>query len=327
MPFTSEKARVPHFSFYLYSDIAEREPRLLNYTYFFRFNFIIMTKRFPNARIPDDRHRSLLLGYKTFLAVGIFLLATVGCSTPKDIVYFQDITGDSSYNCPVQTVTVKPADKLSILVHSRDQQLVDLFNLPYTPRTLGAAATTSYRSGSNQGVSSYTVSPEGTIDFPLLGSVRVAGMTRLEIAGRIKELLISNDYVRDPVVTVELTNGIVSVLGEVNRPGSYSIDRDDMTILDALGLAGDLTIYGERNSIKLLRSNGDGQLTYVVSLLDAERLRNSPAYFIQQDDVIYIEPNSTRIRQSTINGNTVLTPSFWISLASLATTITALCIR
>lgn len=286
-----------------------------------------MTQRFPSVSIPGGRHRSCIPDCKTILAVCIFLLATVGCSTPKDIVYFQDITGDSSYNCPLQTVTIKPSDKLSILVHSRDQQLVDLFNLPYTPRTLGAATSTTYRSGANQGVSTYTVSPEGTIDFPLLGSVHVAGMTRLEIAERIKESLISNDYVRDPVVTVELTNGIVTVLGEVNQPGSYSIDRDDMTILDALGLAGDLTIYGERNSIKLLRSNGDEQETYVVSLIDAERLRNSPAYFIQQDDIIYIEPNSTRIRQSTINGNTVLTPSFWISLASLATTITALCIR
>lgn len=140
-------------------------------------------------------------------------------------------------------------------------------------------------------------------------------------------MLISKDYVRDPVVTVELTNGIVSVLGEVAHPGSYSIDRDDMTILDALGLAGDLTIYGRREDVKLIRSNGDKQETYIISLLDAQSLRNSPAYFIQQDDVIYVDPNNTRIRQSTINGNTLLTPSFWISLASLATTITALCIR
>lgn len=152
-------------------------------------------------------------------------------------------------------------------------------------------------------------------------------MTRLEIAGLIKGMLISKDYVRDPVVTVELTNGIVSVLGEVAKPGSYTIDRDDMTILDALGLAGDLTIYGERETVKLIRSSGDKQETYIISLLDAQSLRNSPAYFIQQDDVIYVDPNKTRIRQSTLNGNTLMTPSFWISLASLATTITALIIR
>ena len=265
------------------------------------------------------------LSFHNILAAFIVLLAMASCSTTKNVVYFQDMTNEHSYSGYQQTITIKPADKLSILVHSRDQQLVDLFNLPYTPRTLGA--TTTLNRGTNQGISSYTVSPEGSIDFPLLGEIKVEGMTRLEIAGLIKGMLISKDYVRDPVVTVELTNGIVSVLGEVAHPGSYSIDRDDMTILDALGLAGDLTIYGRREDVKLIRSNGDKQETYIISLLDAQSLRNSPAYFIQQDDVIYVDPNNTRIRQSTINGNTLLTPSFWISLASLATTITALCIR
>ncbi|MCM1077226.1 MAG: polysaccharide biosynthesis/export family protein [Bacteroides sp.] len=261
-----------------------------------------------------------------FLAALVALIAASSCSTPKDIIYFQDISNEQTYSGYQQTIAIKPADRLSILVHSRDQQLVDLFNLPYSPRILGTSSN-NYTRSTNQGISTYTVSPEGKIDFPLLGEVKVGGMTRLEIAGLIKGMLISKDYVRDPVVTVELTNGIVSVLGEVSHPGSYSIDRDDMTILDALGLAGDLTIYGRREDVKLIRSNGDSQETYVVSLLDAQKLRSSPAYFIQQDDVIYVDPNDTRIRQSTINGNTVLTPSFWISLASLATTITALCIR
>lgn len=265
------------------------------------------------------------LSFHQILAAFVVLLATAACSTPKDVIYFQDMRNDNTYTGYQQTITIKPADKLSILVHSRDQQLVDLFNLPYTPRTLGS--TTTMSRGTNQGVSSYTVSPEGNIDFPLLGEVHVEGMTRLEIAGLIKGMLISKDYVRDPVVTVELTNGIVSVLGEVSKPGSYTIDRDDMTILDALGLAGDLTIYGEREEVKLIRSSGEKQETYIVSLLDAQALRNSPAYFIQQDDVIYVDPNKTRIRQSTLNGNTLMTPSFWISLASLATTITALIIR
>ena len=168
--------------------------------------------------------------------------------------------------------------------------------------------------------------PEGLIDFPLLGEVQVEGMTRLEIAALIKGMLISKDLVRDPVVTVELTNGIVTVMGEVTKPGSYSIDRDDMTILDALGLAGDLTIYGKRQEVKLIRNYGDRQETYIVSLLNAEKLRSSPAFFVQQVDVIYVDPHKTRIRQSTLNGNTFQSTSFWISLASLATTITSLII-
>lgn len=255
----------------------------------------------------------------------LILLASASCSTPKDITYFQDLKNSQIYTVPTQTIKIKPADKLSVIVNSRDAQLTEMFNLPYTPRNLGSSLTGSSR-GTNQGVSVYTVSPDGFIDFPLLGQVQVEGMTRLEIAALIKGMLISKDLVRDPVVTVELTNGIVTVIGEVSKPGSYSIDRDDMTILDAIGLAGDLTIYGKRQEVKVVRNHGDKQETYIVSLLDVEKLRNSPAFFVQQDDVIYIDPNKTRIRQSTLNGNTFQSTSFWISLASLATTITSLII-
>ena len=253
----------------------------------------------------------------------ILLMATAACSTPKDITYFQDLKDAQIYTVPTQTIKIKPADKISIIVNSRDAQLTDMFNLPYVPRNIG---TSTSGSGTNQGLSTYTVSPEGSIDFPFLGEIQVEGMTRLEIAALIKGMLISKDLVRDPIVTVELTNGIVTVMGEVAKPGSYSIDRDDMTILDAIGLAGDLTIYGKRQEVKLVRSYGDRQETYIVSLLDVEKLRNSPAFFVQQDDVIYIDPNKTRIRQSTLNGNTFQSTSFWISLASLATTITSLII-
>ncbi len=253
----------------------------------------------------------------------ILLLASAACSTPKDITYFQDLKDAQIYTVPTQTIKIKPADKISIVVNSRDAQLTDMFNLPYVPRNIGTSVSSR---GTSQGLSAYTVSPEGSIDFPFLGEIKVEGMTRLEIAALIKGMLISKDLVRDPVVTVELTNGIVTVMGEVAKPGSYAIDRDDMTILDALGLAGDLTIYGKRQEVKLVRSYGDRQETYIVSLLDVEKLRNSPAYFVQQDDVIYIDPNKTRIRQSTLNGNTFQSTSFWISLASLATTITSLII-
>lgn len=256
----------------------------------------------------------------------IFLLILVfaACSTPKDVTYFQDLENARITTVPTQTIRIKPADKLSIIVNSRDAKLTDMFNLPFTPRQFGTGNETSR--GANQGVSVYSVSPQGYIDFPLLGEIKVEGMTRLEIAAMIKGMLISKDLVRDPIVTVELTNGIVTVMGEVTKPGSYTIDRDDMTILDALGLAGDLTIYGKRQDIKLVRSYGDRQETYIVSLLDIDSLRNSPAFFVQQDDVIYVDPNKTRIRQSTLNGNTLQSTSFWISLATLATTITSLII-
>lgn len=100
-----------------------------------------------------------------------------------------------------------------------------------------------------------------------------------------------------------------------------------MTILDALGMAGDLNIQAERESVKVLRTENGEQKTYIVNLLSADEVRNSPAYYLQQEDVIYVEPNPTRIRQSQLNANTILTPSFWISIATLATTVTAIAIR
>ncbi len=257
--------------------------------------------------------------FTTILVLGILGIVS-SCSTPKDVVYFQDLNASSVVQVPQKTMTIKPNDKLSIIVNSRDPQLTDMFNLPYVSRQLGMG-TTSYRN--SQGILSYSVSPEGDIDFPHIGEIHVAGMTRQEVAGMIKGMLIAKDLVKDPTVTVELLNGEVSVLGEVKNPGRYAIENDNMTILDAIGMAGDLTIYGERNNVKVLRTNGNSQETYTINLLSAEEMRNSPAYFLQQDDVVYIEPNPTRIRQSTTNGNTFQSTSFWISIASMAITLAA----
>ena len=154
--------------------------------------------------------------------------------------------GESEIVLPeVQAITVRPEDKISIIVNSRDPQLTDLFNLPILSRQLGQSLRGSgTSSGSSQGVSAYTVDAAGEIDFPVLGKIYVAGMKREEIAKYIKDALIRENLVKDPVVTVEFANLCISVLGEVNNPGRFSIDRDRLTILDALSMAGDLTIYG-----------------------------------------------------------------------------------
>lgn len=146
-------------------------------------------------------------------------------------------------------------------------------------------------------------------------------MKREEIAKFIKDKLIADNLVKDPVVTVEFMNLCVSVLGEVNNPGRFSIDRDRLTVLDALSMAGDLTIYGNRYKVLVLRQEGDTQRVYGINLTSGEHLYSSPAYYLQQNDVVYVEPNEVRSRQSTVNGNNVRSTSFWISLASLLTSI------
>ncbi len=146
-------------------------------------------------------------------------------------------------------------------------------------------------------------------------------MKRSEVAEHIKDQLISQNLVNDPVVTVEFMNLCISVLGEVQKPGRYNIDRDKITLLDAISMAGDLTIYGKRDNVAVLREEGGTQHAYLVDLRSAQSVYTSPVFYLQQNDVIYVEPNSMRSRQSTVNGNNVRSTSFWLSLASLLTSI------
>lgn len=258
----------------------------------------------------------------------LILLAVVAalssCGSSKQVVYFQDLKpGETEIKLPeMKAITVRPEDKISIIVNSRDPQLTDLFNLPYVSRQLGQSLRTNgITVSNNQGVSAYTIDTNGEIDFPVLGKMYVAGMKREEIAEYIKNELIKENLVKDPVVTVEFANLCISVLGEVNNPGRFSIDRDKLTVLDALSMAGDLTIYGNRSKVMVLRQEGDVQRVYGLNLTSGNHVYTSPAFYLQQNDVVYVEPNAVKARQSTVNGNNVRSTSFWISLASLLTSI------
>lgn len=263
------------------------------------------------------------------LQAAFFLFAvwtTFSCSAPSHVTYFQDLRpGESEQKVIAATeIKVRPGDKLSIIVNSRDPQLSQLFNLPYVSQQIGqisASKGAGSVSGSSLGISGYTVDEQGMIDFPVLGKLEIAGKNREEIAAFIKEELLSKNLVKDPVVTVEYMNLCISVLGEVNSPGRYSIDRDKVTLLDAISMAGDLTIYGKREKVLVLREEEGVQHVYGVNLCSAEHLYTSPVYYLRQNDVVYVEPNNVRARQSTINGNNVRSTSFWLSLASFLTTI------
>lgn len=264
---------------------------------------------------------SLQAAFLLFVAWG-----AASCSAPSHITYFQDLRpGESEQQVVAATeIKVRPADKLSIIVNSRDPLLSDLFNLPISSRQVGQAARGTSTSSTSQGVSGYTVDEQGMIDFPVLGKIKVAGMNREEIAAFIKGELLAKNLIKDPVVTVEYMNLCISVLGEVANPGRYDIDRDKVTLLDAISMAGDLTIYGKREKVLVLREEEGVQHVYGVNLCSAEHLYTSPVYYLRQNDVVYVEPNSVRARQATVNGNNVRSTSFWISLASLLTTIAVL---
>lgn len=261
---------------------------------------------------------------KHLIAVTITAAALYSCGSTKDIAYFQDIPSETTIKMAAsQQIKLQPTDKISIVVNSKDPQLTALFNLPSVQRYIGS--TTNY--SQNQYASVYTVDNNGEIDFPVLGKVQVADMTRSEVAAKIKNQLISNDLVKDPTVTVEYQNLAISILGEVKSPGRYSIDRDKYTIIDAISQAGDLTINGERRNITVLRSVGDVQKVYKIDLCSDSALVNSPAYYLKQGDYIYVQPNDKRQRESTVNGNNVLSTSFWLSVTSVLTSIAVLIVN
>ena len=266
------------------------------------------------------------------LALGLAVLAS--CATPANIAYFQDAVNDTTLTpAKAQPIRLKPNDQISVIVNSRDPQVTAMFNLPYYTNRIGETQTLTSTAGTgtsltaSNSISGYTVDANGYIDFPVIGPVLVADRTREQTAEHIKGLLIESRQIKDPVVTVEFMNLGFSVLGEVNRPGRFKIDRDRFTLLDAIGLAGDLTINGQREDVTLIRHDGKKDHVYKVNLLNARQMYASPAFYIQQGDVIYVTPNDKRRRESTINGNNVRSSSFWISVGSLATSVALLIFR
>lgn len=280
------------------------------------------------------RNTSKLLLRKSLavVALAIMMMAS-GCSGPKEIAYFQDFDNIvvESQNMK-RNLTVKPEDKLQIQVVSKDPEMAALFNLPVqNTRAQRGLNGMGQKEGSGQiGYTNseqylyYTVDAQGNIDMPQLGKVHVAGLNRSEVAALVKGEIIGRGLLKDPVVTVEFMNTGISVLGEVMTPGRFAVNRDHVTLLDAIAMAGDLTIQGRRDNVLVVRESDGKRETYRVDLTNGAELLNSPAYYLQQDDVVYVEPNAYRKRQTTVNGNNVLSASFWVSVASLLTSIAVL---
>ena len=267
----------------------------------------------------------------------ICLVCLLGsCAAPKNVALFQNaeaIRGMSLQS--EQPLRLRPKDKINILVSSVDPMLVNQFNLTAPTgnlRSVGSTTlpvTTAGGTGGNSTAQllAYTVDEQGDINFPVLGKVAVGGMTRQEVAEYIRLRLINRDLVRDPIVTVEYVNLSVNILGEVNRPGRIEITKDYFTIIDAIAQAGDLTVLGQRENVMVHREVDGEDQTYIINLCDRQDVLSSPAYYLQQNDVVYVSPNSKKKRESKSAGNTFNQPSIWVSLASLLTTITALLIR
>ena len=262
---------------------------------------------------------------RSFKLLVLLFLATLfaSCASQQDVVYLQDTMNSAKDIAMKQTYEVKiqPDDMLAILVNSRDPQLAAQFNMPIVGYQLGRSTSAEQITTTNN-LQGYLVNKDGNINFPVLGEIKVAGMTRTQLTEMLEKRLRSEGedgaYVKDAIVTVKFLNYKISVLGEVNRPGNYSLNSDRITVLEALALAGDMTIYGQRENVHVIRDN-NGQTQNLIVNLKSSDLFNQEGYYLQQNDVVYVIPNKIKAQQSGINQNNNV--SVWLSAASLIATV------
>ena len=258
---------------------------------------------------------------KRLLKFGLPLLAVIlftACSTVPKIAYLRDLPDQ----VPVQLqetrdLTLKPGDRLQIFVLSHDRELASDFNLwegggsgNYSTGSYGGGG---YGSSGRGGNHPYTVDKNGEIEMPVLGRIKVGGKTRLEVADLVKYRLLAGEMLADPTVLVEYYDLSFYALGEIGHTGRITIPRDNITLMEAISLAGDLSISGRRDNVMVLRTENGKQTPYYVDLTDPQSVYNSPVYYLQQNDMIYVEPTALRANQSTLLANQTRNPSFWIS--------------
>lgn len=255
--------------------------------------------------------------------VCVAILALSSCASVKDIAYFQNkVVDDPEAIDKHAGIVIQPKDMLSIVVSSRNPELVAMFNLPVVSYQAGSEVVST---GYNQRLMGYVVDNDGMIDFPVLGQLKVAGLTRWELSEMIKKRLLDDGLLTDAVVTVEFMNFKVSVIGEVNNPGTFNIEGDKVTVLQAISLARDLTIFGERENVTVIRERNGERTMYEINLCDVSMFQ-SPAYYLQQNDVVYVQPSKVKARQSTTDDKALRMTSIFVSGGSLLVSLASLII-
>jgi len=261
----------------------------------------------------------------TLLLLTFFFMSS--CSSVKNLTYFQKIETTASpsiqqtKNSDIYDARIKPKDMLSITVVTSEPLASRNYNLVMPQISDGTTTNNLY---SQPTLQTYLVDNDGTIDFPVFGKLTVKKMTRKELEALLQEKLASAFSNERPIVTIRITNFSVNILGEVQRPGKFNSTNERITIYEGLALAGDLTIYGMRENVKVLRENADGSKIFITVNLTDENSIHSPGYYLEQNDVVYVEPNKTKAKTSRIGSAETLgisALSIVISMASLVINI------
>lgn len=254
------------------------------------------------------------------LTLGVLLaFLLVSCQSYKKVPYFQDmaLVNDTEQSVRQTGVKVMPKDLLTIVVSCSTPELAAPFNLVNSGINSGMEGKMTGQGTASSVLQQYLVDNQGNINFPILGEIHVGGLTKLEIENLIIERL--EVYLKEaPLVTVRIVNYRISVLGEVTKPGSFVVSNEKINLLEALSMAGDLTIYGMRDNVKLIRTGQDNKQEIITMDLNKAETVLSPYYQLQQNDVIYVTPNKTKAKNSDIGTNTGLWLSGTSILVSLA---------
>ena len=250
------------------------------------------------------------------LAGAVFILAS--CGSTKNVAYFQNSDNfDSESSKYLYDARIMPKDVLSITVSTINPEAATPFNLTVpTPYNQNTRSTYSQPMLQN-----YLVDNNGCIEYPIIGTINVGGLTKSAceklIHDKIAPYLNANE---NPIVTVRMSSYSISVLGEVNRPGSYQVGREKINVLEALAQAGDLTIYGVRDKVKLIREDSSGRKEIHTLNLNDANIISSPYYYLQQNDIVYVEPNKVKAQNSSVGSMT----SLWFSATSILISLTSL---
>ncbi len=249
----------------------------------------------------------------------LFLFAS--CQSYKKVPYLQDVkvVEQTVQQENLYDAQIMPKDLLTIVVSCTSPELAVPFNLTVATQNNVTISNTT----SQPALQQYLVDNDGKIDFPVLGELKVGGLTKKEAELLIVEKL--KPYIKEtPIVTVRMMNYKISVLGEVARPGTFTISNEKVNLLEALAMAGDMTVWGLRDNVKLIRESADGKQQIVTLDLNKAEVILSPYYWLQQNDIIYVTPNKVKARNSDIGNSTTLwvsATSILVSLASLLVTI------
>ena len=248
------------------------------------------------------------------LLLGVVVLAS--CASQKRVIYLQDTQADEQIKIAQDyQIRIKPLDRLTVVVNSRDPELAAPFNTSTSLNSLTGTPLSTYSSNSAS-LQIRTVDENGDLDMPIIGPIQCKGKTRSELAQEIADKIREGGYISDPTVNIQFADMKISVIGEVARPGQYDITNDRISLLDALSLAGDLTIYGVRSDVKVIREENGVRTTASLDLTSQD-IYDSPYFYLQQNDVIYVKPNKYRAQAGEISQNR----SFYISLISTAVSL------